>query len=276
MQQQPIDSGGRLGGIPGPFRAPDQVPTAIDASPAPAKPAEEDLRNRISEEVLGKEHRFRFGSEGEVRIPLLVPDELQLTESAAARLAATRVYMLPGNPWPGVAEKGTAWLEPWARTFEQAGVGRVVPVRYTHGNDLVAILKMFSEPLTRQQRKAALSGIEADLARHPLKPGDRIFVVGHSYGARLGADVTTVLKERGLPVAGFVAIEDRVPGVGQIVKKAPAVGRVLEIENDPGKPFETKKGTSYRRLVMPKQSHMDMVLTPPRSLLNTLIDEFSR
>jgi len=193
-----------------------------------------------------------------------------------ARLAQTRVYLLPGTPWPGVAEKGTAWLEPWARTLEAEGVGRAVPVRYTHSNALVSNLKMFLEPITGQQQDAALSYIESDLERHPLKPGDRLFVVGHSYGAKLGAEVATALKDRGLPVAGFVAIEDRVSGVGQLLKKAPAVPRVLEVENDPGRPLEAEPGTSYRRLVLPKLAHMDMVLTPPRSLLNSLLDEFSR
>lgn len=261
-------------GVPSPGHAP--IPTVVDPDGPLPKPAKADPRNTWSERLLGKDHRFAFGVEGEVRLPKLSRDELHLDARSIDRLAHTRVYLLPGTPWPGAAKEGTAWLEPWARLLEEAGVSRAVPIRYTESSAMVSNLKMLAEPFTHQQRDAALAGIEADLRDHPLQPGDRLFLVGHSYGSRLGGEVASALVERGAPVAGYVAIEDRVSPVGQILTQAPAVPRVLEVENDPGKPLQTRPGTSYRRLVMPRLSHMDMVMDPPKSLLTALLTEFSQ
>lgn len=233
--------------------------------------------NRLSERVAGRDRRFRYGPDGLTRLPSLAADSLVLKGGVRGRLAGVRVYLLNGMPWPGVARNGGAWMDPWAARLEELGVGRAVPLHYNGSSALIANLRAVLEPVLHLDQRRVLKLIEKDLATHPPIPGERVFLLGHSYGNILAVPLAQRLKARGIPVEGVVLIEDRVPPpFGQLVKKAPAVPKVLEIENDPGKPLITSGRTEYRRVVAPDLTHMDFVVNPPASILEAVVEELAR
>jgi pimeloyl-ACP methyl ester carboxylesterase len=227
--------------------------------------------NDASEAVAGRERRARFGPEGAVHLPpvaAIAVADAQLRR----RLANTRLYLLPGHPWFGLPGNGTAWLAPWRRTLEALGVGRVTPVRYTAGWDgFDSFLAMTLEGVGHTQEQRALRVIHRDLAAHPLRPGERVAMLGHSYGAMLGAKVAERLTAEGIPVASLVLIETRLPDVGQFVGRVPAVPSVVELENEPGSLGAALPGTRYRQVLFPELSHMDMVLTPTPAFMRSVV-----
>jgi hypothetical protein len=230
--------------------------------------------NGLSERLAGRDRRFRYGIFGLTTLPPLASDSLNLSPKAARTLASSRVYLLHGTPWPGVANNGGGWMQPWATKLEELGVGRAVPIHYGGTSSLLANLRVMLEPIFGINERRILTAIDKDLATNPLKAGERIFLLGHSYGSRMSVPVADKLKGRGLPVEGVIMIENRVPApVGQFVKRAPGVKRLLEIENNPGKLLETKPGTRYQRHVSPELSHMDFVLNPPARLLERILEE---
>ncbi|MBM3271334.1 MAG: hypothetical protein FJZ01_27175 [Candidatus Sericytochromatia bacterium] len=232
--------------------------------------------NGVSARLLGRDQGFRYGVAGLTRLPALSRDELRLSAGAARRLASSRVFLLHGTPWPGVGSKGGSWLAPWAARLEELGVGRAVPIEYSGRSTLWAHVKLLLEPLFHFDEKRVLKQISADLAARPLAKGEHIALIGHSYGTRLSVPVADKLRARGLPVSTVVMIENRVPApIGQFVKQAPAVPRVLEIENNPGKPLRTAAGTAYKRIVAPDLTHMDFVLSPPARILEGIVKELA-
>lgn len=233
--------------------------------------------NNLSEKVAGRDRRFRYGADGLTRLPSLAADSLVLTGAGKGRLANARVYLLNGMPWPGVARNGGAWMDPWAAKLQEAGVGRAVPLHYNGSSALVANLRALMEPFFHFDERRVMKMIQADLAANPLKKGEKIFLMGHSYGNILAVPLSERLKAKGIPLEGVVLIEDRVPPpFGQLVKKAPGVKKVLEIENAPGKPLITAPGTEYRRHVAPELTHMDFVINPPASILEAVVKEMAR
>lgn len=231
--------------------------------------------NNLSERLAGPERRFRFGSEGLTRLPTLAKDSLHLSSSLEAKLKDVRVYLVPGSVWPGVAEQGAAWLEPWAAMLEKAGVGRAVPVPYNEKNGLRAFLQPFTDPVTHKSERRIMDGIAKDLQAKPLRKGEKVFLLGHSYGAKKGGEVADVLRKQGLPVEGMIMLETHLPDMGQFVKQAPGLKRVLEIENDAVTRLSVPEGTAHRKVVMPELSHMDMVLEPSASLIDRILRELA-
>lgn len=231
--------------------------------------------NELSERLAGSERRFRYGGEGLTRLPTLAKDSLRLSSSLEAKLKDVRVYLVPGSVWPGVAEHGAAWLKPWASMLEKAGVGRAVPVPYAAKSGIGALLQPVTDPLTHKSQRRLMQGIAADLEAKPLRQGEKLFVLGHSYGSKVGGEVAEQLRRQGLPVEGMIMLETHLPDMGQFVKKAPALGRVLEVENDAVTKLAVPPGTSHRKVVMPGLSHMDMVLNPPASLIDRVLRELA-
>lgn len=231
--------------------------------------------NNLSERLAGPERRFRFGSEGLTRLPKLAKDSLQLSSSLESKLKDVRVYLLPGSVWPGVSEQGAAWLKPWAARLEKSGVGRAVPIPYTEKNAFRALLQPFTDALTHKSERRILAGVAADLQANPLRRGEKLFFLGHSYGAKMGGEVADQLRRQGLPVEGMIMLETHLPDLGQYVKKAPGLKRVLEIENDAATKLSIPKGTVHRKVVMPELSHMDMVLSPPAALFDRVLRELA-
>lgn len=231
--------------------------------------------NYLSERLAGPERRFRFGREGVTHLPTMTRDSLKLGSSLEARLKDTRVYLVPGSVWPGVSEQGAAWLKPWAGMLEKAGVGRAVPVPYASKNGIAALLQPFTDPLTHRSERRILEGITADLEAHPLRKGERLFVLGHSYGSKVGGTVADTLRRQGLPVEGMIMLETHLPDAGQFVKRAPALGRVLEVENEAATHLRVPAGTQHRKVVLPDVSHMDMVLDPPARLVDRIVRELA-
>ncbi len=232
--------------------------------------------NNLSEKVAGHDRRFRYGAEGITRLPSMTADSLVLTRGSGKELANSRVYLLNGMPWPGVAQNGGAWMDPWAARLQELGVGKAVPVHYSGKSSVWANLRALVEPFFHFDERRAMKLIAADLAASPLKPKERVFLLGHSYGNILSGPISARLEKQGVPVEGVILIEDRVGApFGQIVKKAPAVKRVLEIENDPGKLLVAGPGTDYRRFVAPELAHMDFVLNPPAKVMDAVIRELS-
>lgn len=234
------------------------------------RPSVGQILNTISGQLAGPERRTLFGAEGDVRLPLLSADELSLAQPNRARLAQTRVYLLPGTPWPGARENGSAWLEPWARSLQHMGVGRAVPIRYAAPSFVRAIAQAFSDPVLKTSERRAMEAITADLQAHPLAPGERIYLLGHSYGNRVGAVVAERLQGQGLPVAGMVMMETHLPDLGQIAPRAPAIGRVVEIENERSR-LQVPAGTELQRLRFPQLTHMEMVVRPTAELMNGVV-----
>lgn len=233
--------------------------------------------NGLSELVAGRDRRFRYGADGLTRLPPLVSDSLVLTSSTKRQLANSRVYLLNGMPWPGIAKNGGAWMDPWASKLEELGVGHAKALHYNGSSSLVANLRALLEPFFHFDERRVMKMIQADLAARPLKAGERVFLLGHSYGNILAMPLSERLKAQGVPLQGVVLIEDRVPPpFGQLVKKAPKVKQVLEIENNPGKPLITATGTDYRRQVAPELTHMDFVLNPPARILEAVVKELAR
>ncbi len=231
--------------------------------------------NELSERLAGSERRFRYGGEGITRLPTLAKDSLRLSSNLEAKLKDVRVYLVPGIVWPGVAEQGAAWLKPWASMLEKAGVGRAVPVPYASKSGLAALLQPFTDPITHKSERRIMQGIASDLQAAPLRRGERVFLLGHSYGSKMGGEVAEQLKRQGVPVEGMIMLETHLPDMGQFVKKAPALERVLEVENDAVTKLAVPAGTSHRKVVMPDLSHMDMVLNPSRRLIDRVLRELA-
>lgn len=231
--------------------------------------------NELSERLAGTERRFRYAGEGLTRLPTIAKDSLQLSSSLEAKLKDVRVYLVPGSVWPGVAEKGGSWLKPWAAMLEKAGVGRAVPVPYASKSGLGALLQPFTDPLTHKSERRIMQGIAADLQAKPLRQGEKLFVLGHSYGSKMGGEVAERLRQQGLPVEGMIMLETKLPDMGQFVKKAPGLKRVLEVENDAVTKLAVPAGTTHRKVVMPELSHMDMVLNPPATLIDRVLRELA-
>lgn len=224
--------------------------------------------NEVSEYLGGRNHRTLFAGEGVPRLPQL--DSLTLGSRRQA-LGQLRVYLLPGTGWPGVAEGGAAWTRPWAKLMEQAGVAQAVPVPYGPASLTHSVTRMFTDPVLHTSEERALELILADLAKRPLAPGQQVFLIGHSYGAKVGGQVAEDLVQRGIPVKGLALMGARNEGLGDIVGHAPRVPQVIQIENLPGKPVATPPGTALTALDASDHSHMDLVLKPSRRLLEGLL-----
>jgi hypothetical protein len=235
------------------------------------KKAVANLVNDLSEKVAGRDRRALFGADGIPHLPEMSGDRLQLQRQVTTALKNARVYLLPGAPWPGVAQNGAAWLEPWSRMLESLGVGRAVPVPYEGNSFLGGTLRIFTDPLFKTSERTVLSRISDDLAQHPLKPGERLFILGHSYGAKVGAKVADTLKQRGLPIEGTILLGTSTPGVGQFVERSPAVKTVLEVENDPRTHLKALPGTDLRELTLPQLRHMDLVMNPPANQIDQIV-----
>lgn len=231
--------------------------------------------NNLSERLAGRERRFRFGSEGVTHLPAMARDSLALTSTLEAKLKDTRVYLVPGSAWPGVKENGASWLEPWASMLQAAGVGRAVPVPYANKSGLGALVQPYLDPITHRSERRILDGIAADLEANPLRQGERVFLLGHSYGSKVGSTVADTLRQQGVPIEGMIMLETHLPDMGQFAKQAPALERVLEVENEGASRLKVPSGTAYRKLVMPELSHMDMVLNPSERLVDRIVRELA-
>ncbi|MBC7541347.1 MAG: hypothetical protein H7338_01305 [Candidatus Sericytochromatia bacterium] len=107
----------------------------------------------------------------------------QLGQPDRTRLQNTRVYLLPGTPWPGVADNGGAWTKPWSDALRSMGVGRAVPLNYGGGSDVATYARIFADPFTGGVEKRVMAQIAADLRAKPLAQGERIMIIGHSFGS---------------------------------------------------------------------------------------------
>lgn len=244
------------------------VPQSLDAR---RNPSLGRAINDWSERIAGRDRRTSFAGEGVPKLPDLSRDSLELGPKATTALQNARVYLLPGTPWPGVAQNGAAWLEPWAKMLERAGVGRAVPIPYEGDSFVAGCLRYVTDPVFNQSQRRILSLIKDDLAKHPLKPSETLFIIGHSNGAKAGVEVANALKAQGLPVEGMVMLGTRLPDLGQFVTAPPRVRTVLEVENDPGEFLTPQPTTDFRTLMLPELRHMDLVLNPPAKLFDQIL-----
>lgn len=231
--------------------------------------------NQLSEQLAGRDRRTLYGAEGRPDVPHLSADSLHLSQPDRARLQQTRVYLVPGTPWPGVAEQGAAWTKPWAEELRRQGVGHVVPLTYGAKTDLGGYLKTFADPFFGTVEKTLAKQIAADLKAKPLAKGERIVVLGHSYGCVAGGKVAETLRQQGLPVAGMVMLETHLPDVGQYVKTAPALPKVFEIDNETHTTMQIPARTRHQKMVVPQVSHMAMVMRPPATMLQQIVREIA-
>jgi hypothetical protein len=242
--------------------------------PNPA-PSPATTVNRIAEQLAGRDRRTLFGSEGRPDVPHLSPDSLDLSPPDRTRLQQTRVYLLPGTPWPGVAEQGGAWTKPWAAELRRQGVGHAVPLTYGAKSDLGAYARIFTDPLFGGAEKAISRQVAADLKARPLAPGERIVILGHSFGALMGGKLADNLTRQGLPVAGMVMLETHLPDIGQYVKQAPKVPKVVEVDNAARTSLKVPAQTRHQRLHEPQVSHMAMVMQPPPAMMRQILREIA-
>lgn len=227
--------------------------------------------NDLSALVGGRELRFRYGNEGLTRLPALARDRLTRTSPQGSALKKVRVYLLHGAPWPGISDSA-AWMKPWAKRLGELGVGRVLPIVYARKSLLPARIQFLLDHALKFDQKLVVAQIQRDLERVPRQAGERLALLGHSHGALLSVPVAESLAAKGIVIDTVILVEDRVPfPVGQFVKRAPAVRRVLEIENNPGKPLRVSSQTDYRRHVEPELTHMDFVLNPTPSLFDAIL-----
>ncbi len=241
---------------------------AMSTAPAP-------IINTLTQELLGRDRRALFGAEGKPSQPAMTSDSLELGQADRTRLQQTRVYILPGTPWPGVADNGAAWTKPWSDTLRQMGVGRVVPVNYGGGSDVGTFARIFADPVTGAAEKRVMAQISADLKAKPLAQGERIMILGHSFGSLMGGKVAEKLQAKGLPVAGMIMLETHLPDVGQFAKKAPALPRVVEVENEARTKLQVSGKSKFDRVYVPQLSHMDIVMRPPASLMRQIVRELA-
>lgn len=224
--------------------------------------------DRFTAGVVGEEMRTRYGRAGVPQVPAVAPADLDLDPAARARLAASVVYLLPGGTWPGVDENGGAWLAPWALALQGLGVGRAVPVPLFAGKPpITATFEPIWSRLTKQHEREVRDRVLADLAAHPPGPGGGVWLLGHSYGALLACEVAPWLGAR---VDGVVALETHHAATALHVARAPAVKAVVVAENDADAWPEAPAGTALHQVPMAGYGHMDMVLSPPASLLRTI------
>jgi pimeloyl-ACP methyl ester carboxylesterase len=241
----------------------------------PTSPSPVHTVNQIAEQLAGRDRRTLFGGEGRPDVPQLNADSLHLSQPDRARLQQTRVYLVPGTPWLGVAEQGGAWTKPWAEELRRQGVGHVVPLNYGAKSDLGTFLKIFTDPLVGGADKALVKQVEADLKAKPLVPGERIVILGHSYGSLLGGKLAERFSKQGLPIAGMVMMETHLPDIGQFVKRAPAIPKVVEVDNEARTTLKVPAKTRYQRMYVPQVSHMEMVLRPPATMMQQIVREIA-
>lgn len=232
--------------------------------------------NDWSERLGGREMRLALGKDGEVKLPRLRPEALGLAPAERDRLRCSRVYLLPGGIWPGIGERGGAWLAPWAGELERLGVGRAVPVRYQRACPLLLAIGPFLEPFWHWDGARVVERIEADLRSRPLVAGEKVYLLGHSYGGYLATEVAPALQSRGRRVEGVMVLETHLPSSGQYVKAVPKVARYMEVENEPGFWLDPPAGTRYERLYQPNLSHTHMVLRPTAELFEALLRHLAR
>lgn len=203
--------------------------------------------NDASEALLGTERRFRFGPEGAAHFPAL----------AGRPFAGLRFYLLPGLPWPGAPEQGQGWLTSWARGLRAAGASRAVAVRYAPA-DLWASCRLAGRPEEAIRRAGA--AIAADLAAHPPAPGERVVLVGHSFGARLAAAAVPALApwRPGLVLLGAALPE------GALVKSLPREAAWALVLDSAG----ARTALPGARVGAP--THMGLVLAPEAEALRAI------
>lgn len=201
--------------------------------------------------AFGPELAPRFGPWGLPTLGILPPPPA----AWAPTLAHSRVLLVPGGPWPGVAGDGDAWATAWALAWRARTGGRAWALR--------------PQIWPVGQRERVLEQALKALGESPA--GGPILLVGHSRGTVLVKDLAEDLQSHGQAVQAVAMLEVEAPHTGWFAREAPqGVPRLLLAENHPTCMPPPVAGQSRVYLWGPDWPHMDWVLRPPEALWRAL------